>query len=98
MATAGPKHTKTTQYFSCKRFVEMTPEHRFAELQKKGFCFQCLYPGSHKNTKVAIFVANTKMLTVKKILCIHANHDKFPRKKHVLVFEEDSQSNEKRGC
>ena len=41
VATAGPNHTKIIQYFSCKTFVEMTPRHRFAELQKKSFHFWC---------------------------------------------------------
>ena len=52
VATNGPNQSKIIQYFSCRKFVEMTPKYRFAELQKKGFCFQCLYPGAEKDWQV----------------------------------------------
>ena len=38
------------QYFACKEFVEITPKERFQELRRKGYCFQCLFPGPSQNT------------------------------------------------
>ena len=32
-------------YFSCKKFVEMSPKERRTELVKRKFCIQCLRPG-----------------------------------------------------
>ena len=50
IATAGPRGTEIIQYFACKKFVEMTPKERFQELRRKGYCFQCLFPGASQNT------------------------------------------------
>ena len=50
IATAGPRGTEIIRYFTCKKFVEMTPKERFQELRRKGYCFQCLFPGASQNT------------------------------------------------
>ena len=67
----------------------MTPKYRFAELQKKGFCFQCLYPGACKNSGKH---KNGHCQT--DFVCEHPSHNKFSKKKHKLVCEEQSQTNE----
>ena len=46
IATNEPKGTKIVQYFVCQKFVQMAPKDRFQEQQKKGYCFQCLFPGT----------------------------------------------------
>ena len=50
IATVGRGGTEIIQYFACKKFVEMTPKERFPELRRKGYCFQCLFPGASQNT------------------------------------------------
>ena len=47
--TEGPGGTQLVQYFSCKELAEMTPAQQFTELQRKGLCTQCLYPGAKEN-------------------------------------------------
>ena len=44
--TSGPGGTRMIQYFACKKFVELTPVDRLALLNEKGYCFQCLFPGT----------------------------------------------------
>ena len=82
--TIGPGGMKLVQYFTCKRFVNMTAEQRFLELRAKGLCFQCLFPGAnssqgkHKDGKCQYdYVCNK-----------HPSHAKYPKKKHVLVCHE----------
>ena len=76
VATMGPFQSKVIQYFACKRFVEMNPGQR-------GLCFQCLFPGAsstdgkHRDGKCQ-----------RAFSCRHPLHQKYPRKKHVLVCEE----------
>ena len=89
VATNGPNQTKVIQYFSCRTFVEMTPKYRFAELQKKGFCFQCMYLAADKNSG-----KHKDGHCQADFVCKHPSHDKFSEKKHVLFCEEHSQINE----
>ena len=89
VASNGSNQTKFIPYFSCRTFVEMTPKYRIAELQKKCFCFQCLYPGANKNSgKHRDGHCQTDFVSK------HPSHDKFSKKKHVLVCEENSQTYE----
>jgi len=87
--TTGPYGRKLVQYFSCKKFVEMSPAERFIELRRKGLCIQCLYPGAqqddykHKNGRCQ-----------RDYACKHSLHERYPRKKHVLVCEEHKTSSE----
>ena len=77
------------QYYSCKQFVEMSPLERFKELRNKGFCYGCLYPGAPQNS------GNHKDgLCQKDYVCRHPAHDRFDRKKHVLVCHEHRNSEE----
>ena len=46
VSTIGPKYTQVIQYFTCKRFVDMSPAERFQVLRSKQFCLQCLLPGA----------------------------------------------------
>ena len=89
VATNGPNQTKVIQHFSCRTFVEMAPKYRFAELQKKGFCFRCLYPAADKNSR-----KHKDGHCQTDFVCKHPSYDKFSEKKHVLVCEEHSQTNE----
>ena len=66
----------------------MKPKHRFAELQKKGFCLQCLYPEAENNSN-----KHKDGHCQKDFVCKSLTHNNFPRKKHVLVCQEHSQSN-----
>ena len=72
-------------------FVEMTPKQRFYELRKKCLCFQCLLPGAlaadgkHKEGKCQ-----------RDFVCQHPLHEKYPKKKHVLVSNEHKESEENR--
>ena len=44
--TEGPEGTKLVEYFSCKKFAEMTPAQWFTELRRKELCMQFLYPAA----------------------------------------------------
>ena len=81
--TPGPAGTKLVQYFVCQKFVEMSCKERFTTLKNKNLCHQCLYPGAdctkgkHKEGKCQ-----------RDFTCKHPSHDRFSRKKHVLVCDE----------
>ena len=89
VATVGPGYSKIIQYFACKRFVEMTPDERFMELKTKRLCFQCLLPGAssydgkHREGKCQ-----------RDFVCKHPSHQRYPRKKHVLVCNEHKNNQE----
>ena len=90
--TAGPWGSKVIQYFTCKKFVEMTPLDRFQALRKKGLCFQCLFPGAERNKG-----KHSEGKCQRDFVCKYSAHDKFPTKKHVLVCAEhkDQEENKK---
>ena len=46
ISTNGPGGSKIIQYISCRTFVEKTPAQRLSLIRKKGFYFQCLFPGA----------------------------------------------------
>ena len=69
---------KQVDYFSCPDFAGKTPEERRLELQKKGFCFQCLSPGIKHRTQHNCF---------KKYACPDESHRNHPKSFHVLVCE-----------
>ena len=83
VATNGPRGTQIVQYFACKKFAEMTPNQRFQELRRKGFCFQCLFPGASQSTG-----KHSNGKCQRDFTCKHQSHDKYPIKKHVLVCHE----------
>ena len=67
----------------------MTPTQRFRELNSKGLCYQCLYPGSqYKMGKHSVGNCQTVFT------CKHPSHDKYSRKKHVLVCHEHRDTEE----
>ena len=72
--TNGPAGTKLIQYFVCQKFTEMSPLQRFQTLKSKGFCFQCLFPGSdmskgkHKDGRCQ-----------RDFVCQHSSHDRYTR-------------------
>ena len=51
VATRGPGGGKIIQYFTCKKFVQMSQLQRFVLLRSKGYCFQCLLPGAMSSDK-----------------------------------------------
>ena len=65
----------------------MTPAERFNVLREKGLCFQCLFPGAkctvgkHKDGHCQ-----------RDYVCKHLLHDRYSRKKHVLVCQEHCES------
>ena len=80
IAIAGPRRTEIIQYFSCKKFVEMTPKERFQELRRKRYCFQFLFPGASQSTG-----KHSDGKCRRDFICKNVSHDKYPTKKHVLV-------------
>ena len=86
--TGGPSGSHIIQHFACKKFVDSTPAERFRVLSSKGLCHRCLYPdasqkeGKHANGKWQSYY-----------ICKKESH-KYPCKKHVLVCQEHSQSDE----
>ena len=89
MATNGPKGSKIIQYFACRKFAEMSPNERFKELRKKGYCFQCLFPGADVNKG-----KHNDGMCQRDFICKHQSHDRFPRGKHVLVCHEHRNEKE----
>ena len=90
--TKGPGGKMLIQYFSCKKFAEMNPLQRYQELRRKGLCYQCLYPGAiHSDGKHSTGGCQ------REFSCKHSAHDKYDRKKHVLVCHEhrDTDQNKK---
>lgn len=90
VSSTGASGIKLLQYFTCKKFVEMTPYERFGILLEKNLCFQCLYPNaSMKDPK------HKKGYCQHAFTCQHTSHSKYPSKKHILVCEEhkEDQSN-----
>ena len=89
MDTMGPNRSRVIQYFTCKKFVEMTPAQRFHAVWNKGFCIQCLLPGAmadkgkHKDGRCQ-----------RDFACKDRSHSKYPRKKHVLLCEEHNYKKE----
>lgn len=81
--TNGPYKAKLVQYFSCPKFVEMTPNQRFKELYSKRLCFQCLYPGARNDE--GYHADGTCQSTYS---CKHESHKKCKSIKHVLVCNE----------
>ena len=76
-------------YFSCEKFVKMTPLDRFKELRRKGYCYMCLYPGARQNAgKHATGSCHSEFI------CRHSSHDPYTKKKHVLVCHEHHQNDE----
>ena len=81
--TKGPYGMKLIQYFACLKFTSMSPAQRLNELNTKGLCVQCLFPGSkassgkHVEGKCQITYA-----------CKHDSHQASAIKKHVLVCDE----------
>ena len=90
--TKGPYGKMLIQYFSCKKFAEMNPLQRFQELRQKGLCYMCLYPGALQNEG-----KHSTGGCQREFSCRHSSHDKYDRKKHVLVCHEhrDTDQNKK---
>ena len=65
-------------YVACRRFVEWSCRVRLREILKRRFCIQCLTPGMK---------GNDNHNCVKKYVCSHADHNKFPKTLHVLLCE-----------
>ena len=80
---------KIIPYFSCKKFVEMSPLERFKELRNKGYCYMCLYPGALSNTGKHKNGACQSDFT-----CKHPSHNAYTKKKHVLVCHEHHTEDE----
>ena len=89
VATNGPAGTKIIQYFTCRKFVEMSPTERFNELRRKGLCFQCLYPGAMQNVG-----KHKDGKCQHDFVCQNPMHDHYHRKMHVLVCELHKVENE----
>ena len=80
VATLGPGGTRIIQYFSCKKFAELSPSDRLALLKDKGYCFQCLFPGADASS-----LKHKEGRCQHDYVCRHPYHQKYPTRKHVLV-------------
>ena len=80
---------KTIPYFSCKKFVEMSPLDRFKELRSKGFCYMCLYPGALNNSG-----KHRNGSCQNDFTCKHTSHNPYTNKNHVLVCHEHHSDDE----
>ena len=89
VVTNGPRGTIIVQYFACRKFEEMSPNERFKELRSRGYCFQCLFPGAGENKG-----KHNNGMCQRDFICKHKSHDRFPRKKHVLVCHEHRNDQE----
>ena len=87
--TMGPRKSKLVQYFACDVFVNMSVADRFKFLREKNLCFQCLYPGADWNSG-----KHKEGKCQKEYVCKHSSHDKFTRKKHVLVCDDHKTDQE----
>ena len=81
--TNGPKNSKLIQYFSCKKFVDMTATQRLKFLNDNSLCHQCLYPGAKINTG-----KHSEGRCQHRFICQHPSHTNETTKKHVLVCDE----------
>ena len=86
------KGNETIQYYSCKKIVQMSPLERFNELRRLGFCYMCLYPGAHQNS-----TWHSNGSCRNDFSCKHPSHDRYDRRKHILVCHEhrDTEENQK---
>ena len=50
-------------YFSRKKFVEMSPKNKLIELQKKNLCLQCLTPGMKYDEAYMYVMKSLSVLT-----------------------------------
>ena len=89
IATMGPNYSKIVQYFSCKKFVDMTPAERFVAVKSKGFCFQCLLPGADAGKG-----KHNEGKCQRNFACRHQSHSRYRKKKHVLLCEEHKNTTE----
>ena len=89
VATSGPNYSKVIQYFTCKQFVDMTPAQRFAVVNDKGFCWQCLFPGADARKG-----KHNEGRCQRDFVCKHPSHSKYRRKTHVLLCEEHKDTAE----
>ena len=83
VTTNGPRKSKIVQYFACEAFTKMTAAERFKILREKELCYQCLYPGADWNSG-----KHKEGKCQKEFACKDSSHDRFTRKKHVLVCED----------
>jgi len=80
---------KFIPYYSCKKFVELRPLERYKELRNRGFCYMCLWPGASQNTG-----KHSDGSCQSQYVCKHPAHDRYDRKKHVLVCHEHRNNEE----
>ena len=84
--TRSFRGSESVQYYSCPKFVGMTPLERFKELRRLGFCYMCLFPGALQNSG-----KHGSGSCQNDFTCKHPSHDRY-RRKHVLVCQEHSEA------
>ena len=83
ISSPGPGGSRILQYFTCKQFVDASPATRLKLIKEKGFCFQCLLPGTSSS-----YGKHAEGRCQRDFSCPHPSHDKYSTKKHVLVCED----------
>ena len=69
--TSIPNGSRIIQYYTCKKFADVTPANRLSLLKEKGYCYQCIYPradassgkhpeGSYMNLSVNTILMDTQ--------------------------------------
>ena len=74
---------QVVQYFSCKLFVDKSCHERYELVRDKGLCYQCLSPGQSVE-----YGKHKTGSCYSKFVCKHQSHDRYSRKKHVLLCED----------
>ena len=69
---------KMIDYFSCKKFVDMSPKDRYSEVLSKKFCIQCLRPGMKFDDEHKCY---------KMYACPDPSHAAHPKGVHVLLCD-----------
>ena len=90
VSTSGPSGSRIIQYYTCKKFADVTPANRLSLLKEKGYCYQCLYPGAEASSG-----KHKEGRCQHDFVCQHDSHGRYTIRKHVLVCDEhkDNQAN-----
>ena len=87
--TNGPGGMKLVQYFACKQFADASCAQRLSNIQSKGFCIQCLFPGANSGQG-----KHKEGRCQRDFVCPHPSHSRFTVKKHVLLCDDHKDTSE----
>ena len=90
VSTSGPSESRIIQYYTCKKFADVTPANRLSLLKEKGYCYQCLYPGAEASSG-----KHKEGRCQHDFVCQHDSHGRYTIRKHFFVCDEhkDNKAN-----